>query len=221
MSVTPVVVDMAVGGRQRELPSGSSTTARSRCRSSLIYKLDVGPKGETTEGRRGRVSRLPAAQASVPPGATQVFRIQWVGKADIKKSESYIFSVNQIPVKLPKSVSGVQIVFNFAVVVNVAPPGGVADLKYIGAGTGKDDKGKIRPAITVENTGNMHAYLLEATINLSAVVSKSLAPGDIRQLMGLGLVQPGKQRRFLVPVDLPAGVGNVTASISYKRKTAR
>jgi hypothetical protein len=35
--------------------------------------------------------------------------------------------------------------------------------------------------------------------------------------MGVGLIQPGKTRRFLLPVDMPAGVTKITASIDYKQ----
>jgi hypothetical protein len=34
--------------------------------------------------------------------------------------------------------------------------------------------------------------------------------------MGVGLVQPGKTRKFMLPADLPDGVTQVTASIEYK-----
>ena len=61
-------------------------------------------------------------QAVVPAGATQSFRIQWVGEPNIQKSQSYMFSVNQLPVKRKAGESGVQVVFNFGVIVSVAPP---------------------------------------------------------------------------------------------------
>ena len=62
-------------------------------------------------------------QAVVPAGGTQTFRIQWVGEPNIQKSQSYMFSVNQLPVKRKSQDSGVQVVFNFGVIVSVAPPG--------------------------------------------------------------------------------------------------
>ena len=48
-----------------------------------------------------------------------------------------------------------------------------------------------------------------------------LSPGELRQLVGYSIVQPGKTRRILVPVDVPAGAGKINASIEYKPVTAK
>jgi fimbrial chaperone protein len=124
--------------------------------------------------------------------------------------------VNQVPVKMPAGKNGVQVVFNFATIVNIAPLVGKADINLVKAGIGKDEKGKMRPELTVRNPGNIHAKLTDATIKLSGGNwSQTLAPELLRQIVGVGLVQPGKTRRFLLPVDVPDGVSQMTASIDY------
>jgi hypothetical protein len=45
---------------------------------------------------------------------------------------------------------------------------------------------------------------------------KTLPPQKLRDIVGVGLVQPGKTRKFLLPVDPPANVTQITASIDYK-----
>src|SRR5262245_6014680 len=45
-------------------------------------------------------------QALIAPGATQNFRIQWLGEPLLDKSQTFLVYVNQIPVKLPKRVRG-------------------------------------------------------------------------------------------------------------------
>jgi P pilus assembly chaperone PapD len=71
--------------------------------------------------------------------------------------------------------------------------------------------------LTVKNPGNVHAKLTDATIKLSGGSwSQTFVPEQLRQTMGLGLVQPGKTRRFLLPVDMPEGISQITASIDYK-----
>lgn len=118
---------------------------------------------------------------------------------------------------MPSDQSGVQVVFNFATVVNVAPPVGKSSIDLVTTGIGKDDKGKSRPAITVKNPGNKHAKLTDATISLSGGGwSETLRPEQLRQTMGVGLLQPGKTRKFLIPVDLPSNVTQITANIEYK-----
>jgi fimbrial chaperone protein len=153
----------------------------------------------------------------VAPGATQNFRIQWVGDPQIKTSQSYSFSVNQVPVKMPAGQSGVQVVFNFATIVNVAPPDGKSSIDVVSSGVGADEKGKPRPILIVKNPGDAHAKLTDATIKLSGGDwSETLRPDVLRQKIGVGLLQPGKTRKFLLPVDLPANVKQITASIDYK-----
>lgn len=179
--------------------------------------MEMDESGKSATKPAGEEFLLFPPQALIPPGATQSFRVQWVGDPQIKASQSYIFSVNQVPVKMPKGTSGVQVVFNFATIVNVAPASGRSGLDLVSAGIGKDDKGKSRPALTVKNPGNAHAKLTDATITLSGGSwSQTLRPEQMRQTMGVGLIKPGKTRRFLLLVDVPAGVGQLTASIDYK-----
>jgi fimbrial chaperone protein len=183
----------------------------------MVSRIELSENGDTSSKPAGDEFLIFPPQALVAAGATQSFRIQWVGDPQLKQSQSYIFSVNQVPVKMPAGQSGVQVVFNFATIVNVAPASGQAAINLVGTGVGKDEKGKPRPALTVKNPGNIHAKLTDATIKLSGGSwSQTLRPEQLRQSMGVGLVQPGKTRRFLLPVDLPPNIGQVTASIDYR-----
>jgi fimbrial chaperone protein len=156
-------------------------------------------------------------RADVPPGSRQKFFVQWVGDPHIKTSQSYIISVNEVPTMMPKGRSGVQVVFNFTAVMNIAPMTGSSAIILLNSGVENDDKGKSRPTVTVQNPGNIHAKLTDATITLSGGGwSKTMTPDELRRSMGLGLVQPGNTRRFLLPVDLPPNVKDVTASIRYE-----
>jgi P pilus assembly chaperone PapD len=223
MSVRPVVLDMAVSGRDaRASIQVINDGAKPMPVEFEIFKIDLDAKGEKLEKPAGDEFLVFPPQAIVPPGATQVFRVQWAGNADLKTSQSYIFSVNQIPVKLKKEQSGVQLVFNFAVIVNVAPPGGHALLKQVKSEIGKDEHGVRRPVLIVENPGNMHAYLSEASIRIEGGnFRRSIPAADLRQLIGLGLVQPGKRRRFILPVDLPPAVAQITTALEYIPKQAK
>lgn len=220
MSVTPIVLDMTTaGGTSRSQISVVNDGAKPLPVEIVISRIELDEKGEMQTKPAGDEFTVFPPQALVPAGATQNFRIQWVGDPQIPTSQSFVFSVNQVPVKMPEGKSGVQVVFNFATIVNISPPGGNSSIELVKAGTGKDDKGKTRPEVTVRNPGNIHAKLTDATIKLSAGSwSQTLAPEQLRQSMGVGLIQPGKTRRFMLPVDMPEGVGHVTASIDYKPK---
>ncbi len=219
MSVTPVVVEMASAGQQSRASLQVINNGAAPLPVEIeISRVELGPNGEQTLKRADADFRVFPAQAMVPPGATQVFRLQWAGEPDLAASQSYIFSVNQLPVKLSKPVSGVNIVFNFATVVNVAPMRGERHLSLVSAGVGRDKAGRNRPAIVISNPGNIHARLSDATVTLQrGTWSRTLKPDEIRQVVGVGLVQPRRQRRFLIPVDLPSGGGQIAAKIDYDK----
>lgn len=217
MSVTPLSQDMSAAGKSPAQVEVHNNDAAPLPVEIIVSRMELNEAGETTAQPAGDEFLIFPPQALLAPGATQNFRIQWVGDPRIKQSQSYVFSVNQVPVRMPKGKSGVQVVFNFATIVNVAPASGRSTIDVVSASIVRDDKGKPRPAVTVRNSGNIHAKLIDAAITLSGGSwSETLRPDRLRQVMGLGLVQPGKTRRFLLPVDLPAGVTQLSASIDYK-----
>jgi len=218
MSVQPIVLDMrSSGGGNGSQLTVINDAAKPLPVEIVVSRIELNENGETTAQPAGDEFLIFPPQAMVAAGATQNFRIQWVGDPQIKQSQSYVFSVNQVPVKMPAGKSGVQVVFNFATVVNVAPPSGQSAINLVSTGLGKDDKGKPRPTVTVKNPGNIHAKLTDATIKLSGNSwTETLRPEQLRQVMGVGLIQPGKTRKFLLPVDVPTNVTQVTASIDYK-----
>ena len=217
MSVSPVTLDLVTTGKNTGQIAVTNDGATPLPVEIVVSRMEMDENGQTATKPAGDEFLVFPPQALLAPGAVQNFRVQWVGEPQISGSQSYILSINQVPVKMATRQSGVQVVFNFATVVNVAPPGGKSAISLVSAGIGKDENGKPRPTLTVRNPGNVYAKLTDATIKLSGGAwSETLRPGQLRQAMGMGLVQPGKTRRFLLPVDLPPGVGQVTASIDYK-----
>jgi len=185
----------------------------------VVSRLEIDENGKVASQPAGEEFLIIPPQAMVKAGASQVFRIQWVGDANIKLSQSYTFSVNQVPVKLPEGESGVQMVFNFGALVNIAPSHGVATLSVVKSDIEKDKDGKSRAALTFKNTGNMHAELIDATIKMSGGAwSTTLTPSQLHLAFGTGLVQPGKTRKFLMPGEIPADVSKINASVDFKPK---
>jgi fimbrial chaperone protein len=217
MSVSPNVIDMTtIGGGRTGNITVVNDSAKQIPIEIVISRLELDEKGEMTLTPSGDEFLVFPAQALMAPGATQIFRIQWVGDAALQKSQSYTFSVNQVPVKLPEGKNGVQIVFNFRTVVNVAPPDGRATVAVLNSSVVKDEKGKTFAEVNVSNSGNSYAKLSDSTIKLAAGSwSETVDSLKLRQSIGVGLVQPGKNRKFKLPVELPAGVSSVTAQIYY------
>ncbi len=221
-NVQPLALDMvAIGTNSRSAIQVVNDGAQPVPVEVVIKKLDISLDGKNSESPAQDEFLVFPPQAVVPPGATQSFRIQWVGAPDLKNSQTYMIFVNQLPVKLKPGKSGVQMVFNFGVIANVAPAGAQSGLKLVSAETASDGK-KRGAAVTVENPGTMYSYFSDAKLTLqSGSWRKVLSPGELRQLIGYGVVQPGKKRRILVPADVPAGAGKIHASIQYKPRTAK
>jgi len=146
------------------------------------------------------------------PHSKQVFRVQWAG-TPVAKSQTYILAVNQLPVAMPEKKSGFQIVFNFDVVANVAPPSGKKALDVLSSGVLSED-GKKYVTLLLGNSGTVHSKLSEASLTLrSGSWSKTLSQGELEYAVGIGLVQPGKKRRFKLAIPLPADTKSVSAEV--------
>lgn len=219
MSVRPIQIEMLSVGGTRPQFSVDNDSKEPLPVEIVIQKLTLDENGGRKLSKANDKFLVFPPQALIQPGSTQVFRLQWVGEPQIAQSESYMLSVNQIPVKLPAGKSAVQIVMSFGVVVNVAPPAGLPALKLVGTGTTTDKSGKRFPTITVENTSKTHALLPQAIIKLSGGSwAYTMSASEISQKVGIGLVQPGAKRKFTLPVDLPAGVSSVQATMDFNSK---
>ena len=219
MSVSPIHIEMtSVGqtGHSQVIVTNTSNTPLPI--DTAMKRLELDENGNTKTVPAGDEFLVFPPQAMIPPGGTQVLRIQWVGEPNLAQSQSYMLTVTQIPVKLPKTQSGVQVVMSFGIIVNVAPPQGQSNLKLVSTGIAIDKAGKRHPTITVEDSSNVHAVLQSAVLHLSAGAwSRTYQPGEIAQSIGIGLVQPGKRRKFVLPDVLPADAGTVQASLEVPR----
>ena len=225
MSVTPVLVDLKAGGGEASGQIRVINTGISDLPVSLTVKvgtLDGNGELSTTETGADDLLVFPP-QAILKPGATQVFRMQWLGDPGLKQSKTFIVSVAQQPVQMPQGVSGIQLLYDFQVVANVAPLAGDPALTIQSAELVKDDKGARRAAITISNASDVHGYLSGAKLRLELddatgkkVWSQSWIPEEVAGKVGIGLIQPHATRRFVLPFDLPPDGTKLTAEISYE-----
>ncbi len=181
-----------------------------------IEKFTLNENGQRKAIKAGDDFLVFPMQAIIPAGGTQVFRLQWVGEPMLAESQSFIVNVAQVPVRMPKGRSGIQVAMSFGALVNVAPPRGLPALSLVGAGVIADKSGQRFPMITVQNPSHVHALLTKSTLQLSGPGwSMSIPPGELQQKIGIGLVQPGKRRKFVLPVRLPANADRLQASLSF------
>lgn len=154
-------------------------------------------------------------QALIPPGGQQNFRLQWLGEADLDKSRSFHLAVKQVPVKMPEGQSGIQLVYNIRALVNVAPPNAESDLQVSDVTIDNIDDKQARISLLLDNPSRTHAMLSNHELSISLIDeagksfwSYQLSSNEIFQTIGAGLVQPGNQRRFQLPIELPDEAGN-------------
>ena len=217
LGVTPLVVELGSGASNRttqivvENDNATDTPIEIE-----IFSVDLDENGgqHLTAAPSDFVVFPPSRM--LKPHSKQVFRIQWVG-APLAKSQTYIFAVNQLPVTMPKEKSGVQILFNFDVIANVAPPSGTRSLDVLAAETVME-AGKRYASLLIVNSGTVHAKLSDATLTLrSGSWSQTLTPEELQLRLGAAVVQPGKRRRFKIPVELPAQASSITAQLAYSK----
>jgi P pilus assembly chaperone PapD len=218
MSVTPIVLDMQdSGGKAKSVLRVSNDAATAMQVEIKISRLELDENGKSTTVGADRDFVIFPPVATIAPGGSQAFRVQWAGAPRLEKSQGYILSVNQLPVKFPNAQSGMQLLVNFAVVANVDPVGATATIDLVSAGIGRDEAGTARPQLVVQNNGNKHASLADASVTLaSGKWTQTLRGPDLRQMLGVALIQPRKRRKFTIPVPLPAGTTALTARIDYQ-----
>jgi P pilus assembly chaperone PapD len=157
-------------------------------------------------------------QALIQPGQAQAFRIQWVGDPDLKQSKSYFITVAQLPVKLAKGQSAIQVLYNFKVLVNVSSSVGGPMLRIARTAIAQDKTNGSIPVIWVQNTGPSYGYLSRGTLRISqtdatgkSLFKKELSPQDIQQTIGFGVIGPNATRKLQLPLTLPSATGTVKA----------
>ena len=210
MSVTPILTDMATAGRDsRSTITVVNTGATTLPVEINVSRLDLGENGELGLTPDDEDFLVFPPQAMIAPGASQVFRLQWAGEPDIAASRSYALMVNQIPVDSQSEGTVLELVYSVVVYVNVSPLQGNDDVRLVRIAPITDEHGGRKLEVVVENRGNRHHYVSRDRILITAASggwSRDFRASEFASSVGIGLVQPGKTRRFILPVEPPAGV---------------
>lgn len=142
-------------------------------------------------------------QATVQPGRTQSFRVQYVGDPEIATSKSYLITVAQLPVQLRRDASGVDIAVNFATSAHVVPENARADIKVESV-----RRTSAGVEAIVSNAGGAYAALVFSKWTVTnAAGEKLVLDGEpLGAMLGNSLVLPGAKRRFVVkaPANIAA-----------------
>lgn len=214
LTVTPITLEMTSAGRNaRAVITLTNPSDEPTAIEPTFDRITLSENGSVTREAGGAENFLILPlQTILNPGATQTFRVQWVGPPDIPQSESYFITFNQLPVEGLAAKTGLTILTSFSVAVNVAPQFASPNMELVG--TSLDPSG--RPAITVQNPTATHAFLKHAVITVHADGAAYDVPvSAIEQTFGSGLLQPWRKRTFILPVDLPRGTRQISASLVF------
>jgi len=219
MIVSPLTLDLTSSGANNKATLTVTNDSASEIPVEIVIsRVAVNEKGETKEEPvKGSFLVFPSQQR-IPAGGRQSFRLQWIGAADIKATETFMFSVNQLPIAMDVKKSGVHVVMNFLVLVNVSPLKAQHAVKLIKADLVNDGKNGRRPVLTLSNTGNRYALLSDGSITLTNGTWTKTYSGTelVGALGGMGLLQPGKERRFTMDTKIPNEVSRIDARVEVR-----
>ncbi|WP_423141728.1 molecular chaperone [Parablastomonas sp. CN1-191] len=217
MTVQPVVLDLQTQGRgMTQVITVTNTFAAPlavELRAEQIVMADgtMRPSGKETDDLL-----IFPPQALIQPGQTQSFRVQYVGDPQLATSKHYYVTVAQLPVKRAEGDASVQVLYNFQVLVSIAPQGGKPAIKVDQAAIVTSDAGKPVVSLTVSNPSNTHGFLSQGRMRIierdaagKEIFRRSLAGPEVQQIIGYGLIGAGQTRKVTVPVELPSAAGTL------------
>jgi fimbrial chaperone protein len=224
--VSPMILELEPAGRSAvarvELTNDSTKDIPYEVR---MMRGDISPQGELSLTPADDQFLVFPAQAIVEANSQQIFRVQYVGEAALAKSEIYYMSIREIPVEFEKGTSQVQVVVNYNVLANVVPDGSrplpvIRSARFINAqatvgGTDSDTAAALGSVafsgaeINVANDGNrymlagMSTWTLSGTTDDGQPFERKFGPEELTKLIGVGVIAPGANRIFRLPLDTP------------------
>lgn len=226
MTVQPVAVDLMMAGRNTSAPVRVENNSPNPLPVEVrLVETDFTPDSVGASDRPTDDIIAFPPQAIIPPGGTQVFRLQYVGDPDADRSRHFYAEVAQLPVELPEGQSAIQILYNFQVMVNVASiVAGDPQVSITSAEIVKNGEGEPVVAFTANNSGKNYGYLSNGSLTIRQLSPdgrelsrKTLSANDIQQQIGFGLIGPEMSRRFVTPLKLDSAEGSLEVSFARAR----
>ena len=221
LNVQPVIIDLLSSGRRTSSVVTLQNTFATTVPVELVaHELTI-INGELKETAVEAEDLLIfPAQATVEPGQSQAFRVQWVGEPDLQASKHFFVTVGQLPVVLPENQNAIQVLYNFKVLVSVGAPAAEAELAVQSATIETREDGSGYPVVTVSNSGRTYGYLGKSRLTLvhrapngDEILRQTWEPEQLQQIMGLGLVPSGTTRRLPVNIRLSQPNGSVSVEV--------
>jgi P pilus assembly chaperone PapD len=238
LRVTPMTVLLTPSGAQNSSSvQVTNITDRPLRLEATIERRFADDKGDISSTPDDERFLIFPALATLEPGASQAFRIQWLGEQTLDKSESFYLFVSTVsdPVL---DTSGFALAYRFGVSVHVVPPGTAealvatsaelevtaADAAPPAASDEEDTVGIASAAglkLSVRNNGTRYARMADHQIRL-AYKSESgaevrLNEEDIGETIGSGFILPLSERVFHIQIpSAPADGEDIAFQVTPK-----
>ena len=227
INVQPVVVDLvSTGRRASSVVLLQNTFSEAIPVEVTVHPVQVidGTLTEITDQEADDVLIFPS-QTVVEPGASQAFRVQWVGDPRPAGSQHYYVTIAQLPVALAPDKNAIQVLHRFRILVSVNAPDAKPSLRVVKTEILPNNEGKPRPVATVTNSGDAYDYVGEYRMTIvqrdaegKELFRQTFLPEQIQEAMGLGIVPAGQSRVLPIGVDLPSDTGSLSIEIGTDAK---
>lgn len=222
MTVQPVVINLQTSGRgMTQVITVENTFSTPLPVELTVQELKLTEDGVSLTGVDPGDLLVFPPQALIQPGQTQTFRVQYVGDPDLAASKHYYITVAQLPVTLPEGKSAIQILYNFQVLISIAPAGIKPAITVQSASVGRNADGKPVPQLMIRNDSAAHGYLSDGRLRIvekdasgKEIFRRTMSGPEIQQTIGFGLIGAKQERRVTVPLELPSADGTVEATFS-------
>lgn len=218
--ISPMIIELKPAG-QNSIARVELTNDSSR---DIPYEAIL-MRGIITED--GELEMIPAedqflvfpAQAIVEANSQQIFRVQYVGEPDLGQSEIFYLAIRQVPVEFEGETSQVQIVVNYNVLINVVPDGTSPEpaVAEVTPETREEQEG-LQLLVRNEGTRYFMAGLSDWLVSGMSSDGKpfevEFKSGELTRHIGVGVVAPGRARRFFVPTDIKLSPENIRVEIN-------
>lgn len=218
MTVQPVVIDLATAGRaMSEVIIVENTFDRPLAVELSMQALELTEDGVNATGQdTGELAVFPP-QAVIQPGERQNFRVQYVGDPALSKSKHFYVTVAQLPVQTEEGGANIQLLYNFQVLVSVAPGDARPSITISSAEIGRNAEGQPVPVIVATNASGAHGYLSRGRLEIvqrgpggEQLFRRELTGPQFQQSLGYGLIGGMQSRRITLAEPLPSAEGTVT-----------
>ncbi len=157
-------------------------------------------------------------QRVIGPRGNQVFRLQYIGEPNLDSAQVYYLSIRQLPVELLPGDPQIQVLVNFNVFINVEPdntaPSPRVDTIIPEA---REDVEGVEVRVANDGTGMLLAgertWKLTGRNTDGTPFERKIVPAELANLVGVGVVAPGKARKFFLPIDTAVDRSSIAITI--------